>query len=59
MKFTKQHHAICFEMKAMLAEYIKFNINQCASAGTDKCKRKRNFFKIMNNAPYEQTIENG
>ena len=40
----------------MLADYIKYNTDQRAAAGEDECKRT--FFKMMNNAPYEKTIEN-
>ena len=56
MKVTKVHRAIRFEVKAMLADYIKFNTDQRAAAGKDECKRT--FFKIINNAPYGKTIEN-
>ena len=49
MKVTKLHRAIRFEVKAILAEYIRFNTNQRAAAGKDECKR--NFFQIINNAP--------
>ena len=56
MKVTKLHRAIRFELKPMLAEYILFNTNQCEAAGKDECKR--NFFKIMKNAPYRKIIEN-
>ena len=50
------HRAIRFEVKAMLADYIKFNTDQRAAAGMDECKRT--FFKKINNAPYWKTIEN-
>ena len=56
MKVAKVHRAIRFEVKAMLADYIKFNTDQRASAGKDECKRT--FLKMMNNAPYGKTIEN-
>ena len=56
MKVTKVHWAIRFKMKAMLADYIKFNTEQRAAAEKDECKRT--FFKMMNNAPYGKTIEN-
>ena len=39
MKVTKVHRAIRFEVKAMLAAYIKFNTDQRAAAGKDECKR--------------------
>ena len=55
-KVTKVHRAIRFEVKAMLADYIKFNTDQRAATGNDECKRT--FFKMMNNAPYGKTIEN-
>ena len=56
MKVTKLHRAIRFETKAMLADYIQFNTTQRSAAGNDECKR--NFFKLMNVAPYAKTIEN-
>ena len=56
IKVTKVHRAIRFEVKAMLADYIKFNTDQRAAAGKDECKRT--FFKMMNNAPDGNTIEN-
>ena len=56
MNVTKVHWAIRFEVKAMLADYIKFNMDQRGAAGKDECKR--NFFKMMNNATYGKTIEN-
>ena len=56
IKVTKVDRAIRFEVKAMLADYIKFNMDQRAAAGKDECKRI--FFKIMNNAPYGKTIKN-
>ena len=56
MKVTKLHRAIRFETKAMLADYIQFNTTQRTAAGRDKCKR--NFFKLMNVAPYGKTIKN-
>ena len=39
MKVTKVHRAIRFEVQAMLGDYIKFNTDQRAAAGKDKCKR--------------------
>ena len=56
LKVTIVHQAICFEVKAMLADYIKFNTDQRAAAGKDECKRT--FFKMITNAPYKTTIEN-
>ena len=56
MKVTKLHRAIRFETKAMLADYIQFNTTQRTIAGKDECKR--NFFKLMNVAPYGKIIEN-
>ena len=56
MNVTKVHWAIRFKVKAMLADYIKFNTDQRAATGKDECKRT--FFKMMNNAPYGKTIEN-
>ena len=56
MKVTKLHRAIRFEVKEKLAEYIQFNTNQRAVAGKDECRR--DFFKIITNAPYGKTIEN-
>ena len=56
MKVTKEHQAIRFEVKAMLADYIKFNTGQRAAAGKDECIRT--FFKMIINAPYGKTIEN-
>ena len=46
MKVTKLYRAICFETKAMLAEYIQFNTTQRIAAGNNECKR--NFSKHMN-----------
>lgn len=54
IKILKVQRAIRFEMKAMLADKIKFNTNQRAVAGKNKCKRT--FFKMINNARYKQTI---
>ena len=56
IEVTKLHRAIRFETKTMLAEYIQFNTTQRYAAGKDECKR--NFFKLMNVAPYGKTIEN-
>ena len=56
IKVTKVHRAIRFEVKAILADYIKFNTAQRAASGQNECKRT--FFKMMNNAPYGKTIEN-
>ena len=56
LKVTKLHRTIRFETKAMLAEYIQFNTTQRTAAGKDECKR--NYFKLMNVAPYGKTIEN-
>ena len=56
MKVTKLHRAIRFESKEMLTDYIQLNTTQRSAAGKDECKR--NFFKLMNVAPYGKTIEN-
>ena len=53
---TKVHRGIRYETKKMLADYIQLNTDQCAAAGNDECER--NFFKLMNVAPYGKTIEN-
>ena len=53
---TKLYRAIRFESKAMLADYIQLNTTQRTAAGKGECKR--NFFKLMNVAPYGKTIDN-
>ena len=56
MKLTKVHRGIKFTALAYLAAYIKHNtVMRQANRGNET---KKNFYKLINNAPYGKTIEN-
>ena len=56
MKHTKVHRAIKFTALDYLSAYIKHNTEMRQANRGDETKK--NFFKLMNNAPYGKTIEN-
>ena len=56
MKLTNVHRAIKFTGLAYLAGYIK-HITEMRQANRGD-ETKKNFFKLMNTAPYGKTIEN-
>ena len=56
MKLTKVHRGIKFIGLAYLAGYIKHNTEMRQAKRGDETKK--NFYKLMNNAPYGKTIEN-
>ena len=55
MKLTKVHRGIKFTGLANLAGYIKHNTEMRQANRGDETKK--NFYKLMNNAPYGKTIE--
>ena len=56
MKVTKLHRGMRFDVKASLADYIKFNSDKRAAVRLEECLS--NLFKMMNNATFGKTIEN-
>ena len=56
MKLTKVHRGVKFTALPYLAGYIKHNTEMRQANRDDETKK--NFFKLMNNAPYGKTIEN-
>ena len=56
MKLTKVHRVIKFTALDYLSAYIKHNTEMRQANRGDETKK--NFFKLMNNAPYGKTIEN-
>ena len=56
MKLTKVHRGITFTGLAYLAGFIKHNTEMRQANRGDETKK--NFYKLMNNAPYGKTIEN-
>ena len=43
-----------FNQKPWIKEYIDFNTNKCKEA---KNNFEKDFFKLMNNSPYEKSME--
>ena len=56
MRLTKVHRGIKFSGLLYLAEYIKHYTEMRYANRADETKK--NFYKLMNNAPYGKTIEN-
>lgn len=56
MKVTKVHRILEFRLKPLLNIYIDFNFNKRKIAKNDL---EKDFFKLMNNAVFGKTVENG
>ena len=56
MKLVQVHRAIRFTASPYFEPYIKKNTQKRRQCKTDEVKR--NFYKLINNAPYNKTIEN-
>ena len=56
MKLVQVHRAIRFATNPYFEPYINNNTQKQRQCKTDEVKR--NFYKLMNNAPYGKTIEN-
>lgn len=56
MKVTKVHRILEFRLKPLLNIYIDFNSNKRKIAKNDL---EKDFFKLINNAVFGKTVENG